>query len=131
MAKKLRPFFDPARDDAIRKAGPEFDLSDLKHVNHTELVQLCWLINPEGGAHMGMSRNTLEEIIVGVIPEDNTNPVDKCRSKLRAFITANWDKIHDQLEVNCTGDCFKCHDFKVLGCFVTNADHLRNEPSEG
>lgn len=132
MAKKQRAFFDWQQQAVkIIEAGPKFDLSDLSAVNHTELVQLCQLLNPDGGAHMGMDRTTLEEIIVGVVPKVEGNPVDRYRARLNTFIQGHWDKIRDQLDVNCSGDCYKCHDLMVLGCFVTNADHLRREPEEG
>lgn len=129
MAKQ-RAFYDPSRNDAIRQAGPDFSLGDLDQVNHTELVQLCNLIVPEAGAHLGMDRSVLEEVIVGVIPDGQANPVDQYRAKLYRFIRKNWEKIRDQLEVNCGGNCYECHDFLVLGCYATNSHHLK-EPEEG
>jgi hypothetical protein len=131
MAKKTRAFYDPERNSAISEAGPKFDLSDLEHVNHTELVQLCNLMNPDGNAHLGMKRKVLEEILQGVVPDDASNPVDKIRKRLHSFIQEHWEKIRDQMEVNCTGNCYQCHDFMVLGCYVTNADHLKRTPEEG
>lgn len=132
MAKKPRAFFDWQQQAVkIIEAGPKFDLSDLAQVNHTELVQLCRLLNPDGNAHMGMKRTVLEEILLGVVPDDAGNQVDKYRAKLSAFIQRHWDKIRDQMEMNCTGDCYQCHDLMVLGCFVTNADHLKKSPEEG
>ena len=131
MAKKPRAFFDPALEDRIREGGEKFDLSDLQHCNHTELAQLCQLLNPDGHAYKGMSQKVLEEILVGVVPDGLDNPVDKYRAKLNVFIQKHWNKIHDQMEINCTGDCYQCHDLMVLGCFVANVDHLKRSPKEG
>jgi len=130
MAKKQRAFFDWQQQAVkIIDAGPKFDLSDIGQCNHTELVQLCSLLNPDGGAHMGMERSMLEEILQGVVPDNPPkNKVNKYRSRLRYFIRDHWDKIRDQLEMDCTGDCYQCHDITVLGCFVTNADHLKESP---
>lgn len=133
MPKKQRAFFDWQQQAVkIVESGPDFDLSYLDQCNHTELVQLCNLLNPDGGAHMGMKRSMLEEIIQGVVPDDPPeNQVNKYRLRLRDFIDEHWDKIRDQMEMDCTGDCFKCHDIMVLGCYVTNADHLKESPDKG
>lgn len=133
MAKKQRAFFDwRAQAVKIREAGPDFDPSDIDQCNHTELVQLCNILNPDAKAHMRMKRSMLEEILQGVIPDNPPrNKVNTYQSKLRLFIRKHKEKISDQMELDCTGDCYQCHDFMVMGCYVTNADHLEESPEEG
>lgn len=134
MPKKQRAFFD-WQQQAVRimEAGPDFDLSDLDQCNHTELVQLARLLNPDGAAHMAMERSMLEDIVLhGVVPTNPPdNKVDRYRARMHQFIQEHWDKIRDQMEMSCTGDCYQCHDFMVLGCFVANADHLKESPYSG
>ena len=45
------PFEDPERDERIASGEIPLDPRYLHHVNKSELIQLCNLINPGCGAH--------------------------------------------------------------------------------
>ena len=46
------------------------------------------------------------------------NPLDELRSRLINFLTVT------HATVNCEGQCFACHDWQVLNCFLENKELL-------
>lgn len=125
-SKKIEdPFEDPERDDKIAAGDVELDPRYIQHLNMTELVQLVQLVNPEARAHRGMKREILEELLAGAKESHEWgNPVDRYRKLIKAFFNVYWDRVQDQLDPKCDGDCFKCHDAVVLSCYIVNHKRL-------
>lgn len=104
----------------------QMDPRYIPHLNVTELVQLCNLVNPDARAHRGMSREGLEEILAGAREtHEEANPVDRYRKLIKAFFDVYWEKVKDQIDPKCDGNCFGCHDSVVLSCYIVNHKRLQ------
>jgi len=123
-AKAEDPFESPERNERIASGEIQLDHRYLRHVNKSELVQLCNLIDPSCRAHRGMKEKELIRILKGSGGK-NKNVVDRYRKLVKAFVEVNWKKIQDQIDPHCDGDCYKCHDIVVLSCYAVNADRLQ------
>ena len=126
-AKKVEdPFEDPGRDEMIVFGEIEIDPRYVGELNTTELVQLCQLVNPDSRAHRGMSREALEEILAGAgESHDCVNPVDRYRKLINAFFEVYWERVKDQIDPKCNGNCYECHDTVVLSCYIVNHKRLQ------
>lgn len=126
MATKVEdPFEDPGRDERIASGEIPIDPRYVGRLNLTELVQLCNLRNPKARAHRGMRREVLEDILSGAPgPRKNRNPVDRYRKLIKAFFSVYWNKVQDQLDPKCDGNCYGCHDVVVLSCYLVNHKRL-------
>ena len=116
-------FTDPQRDAKLAERSIRIDPRYIQHANKSELVQLAQLIHGVR-AHRGMSRSELEQIVLGKVPAGVKNPVDKYRNVVRSFLAENWDRVRDQIDPRCSGDCYNCHDIVVIGCYSVNQKAL-------
>lgn len=128
MAKTKKtedPFEDPGRDAKIASGEISIDPRYIKHCNVTELVQICNLKHPEMRAHIGIARDYLEEAAVVAPAPGWSNPIDRYRKLIRAFFEVYWEKVQDQLDPKCDGNCYGCHDIVVLSCYIVNHKRLQ------
>lgn len=122
--KADNPFESEERNARIASGEVVLDQKYLQHVNKSELVQLCNLIDPSCRAHRGMDNSKLISILKGS-GEKSKNIVDRYRKLIKAFTEVHWNKIQDQLDPSCDGNCYNCHDVVVLSCYVVNAERLQ------
>jgi len=128
MAKTKKvedPFEDPGRDALIASGEIEIDPRYVGELNTTELVQLCNLRHPDMRAHRGIAREYLEEALLVAPMSGWSNPVDRYRKLIKAFFEVYWEKVKDQIDPKCNGDCFGCHDAVVLSCYIVNHKRLQ------
>lgn len=132
--KSTTDFESLGHDEKIRNGDTVLDPRYFNLLNRTELVQLCNLKHPEAGAHLGMSTKDLKLILSGVsageLRDLSSNMVDRYRKLIKAFLAKNWNKVQDQFEPTCTGNCYNCHDIVVLSCYIVNQKRLRRFRAE-
>jgi hypothetical protein len=98
----------------------------LASMNKSELVQLLDEVHGIR-AHRGVSKKLLtKSLLTGRDPEVG-NPFDDDRVKIMRFLKKHWEKIQSQLELKCSGDCYKHSDMQVLACYLKSKQVLESE----
>lgn len=106
-------------DERIRKNEVVFREDFIEGMNASELVEI---LNLRGvRAHRGMELSELQEALLQHLRGEKVvieHPVDYIRRRLRWFIELHYEKIRDQLTMQCDMRCFDKHDAEVLFCYA-------------
>lgn len=106
------------------------DWSDLDELNMTELVEMAWFANP--GAHRGLPRSVLIDIIKGADVDLPVRQIDVWRGKLFTFCDTHWTQVKPFLscpmKTRKPNACFNCLDAQVAECTLTNYVSLTKKP---
>ena len=112
-------------DKEIAEGNVHLDPKDFRFINTTELVEILRLRGIR--AHRGVPKDELIQMLQHEPTEEIVSRVDKKRDALIAFMSANWDKISDQVMPQCHGDCYKHHDLEVTVCHYVNQTFFEEE----
>jgi hypothetical protein len=124
MAKRTKNnFMSEDRNEKIRAGEIELQITeeDLSLMNKTELIQVGALLGIS--LHHGMSKEDILRYMRK--PTKEKNPVDYYRDIIKNFLEENWNKIKEQIGINCFGNCYKCSDMTTLSCYIINSEIFR------
>ncbi len=90
------------------------DPTDLRELNHTELVALC-RAKGYAGASRSVPRQDLIEVLEGKLAAENIgDPINRHRKAIEAFLDAEPSVIS---QLRCNADHISCPPAQVLECF--------------
>jgi len=106
-------------DERIRRDEVVFTEDLVENMNSSELIEI---LNLRGvRAHRGVDRDDLLDAFYRSMEGETVeikHPVDFLRKRIRWFLDIHYERIRDQLTMQCDQRCFDDHDAGVLFCYT-------------
>jgi len=125
MAKRRWVFPKIDWDVEIQTNGIRINSNDLPFMNKTEMVEILRLLGIR--AHRGIPHEELIELLQQGESKKIENPIDALRDRIARFIRIHYDRIKDQMLLQCNGNCYQHSDMEVLVCYLASADTISAE----